>query len=163
MRGGETLATDLDAEVRHRDADRDLVRDHAVRSRDAEPVVGREQEEGAHRDRIAAARGDDRRREPEDALTETEPREDHVGGRPTAGHHDLEVEAGRERLGAAGQDHGDLLCMGAVQRVVQRGEHFRRKRVALSVVHRDGGDAVFGTVRDERTHGHSSIVECGAA
>jgi hypothetical protein len=158
MGGREALAADLDREVRHRDPDRDLVRHHAIRPGGADAVVRRQQQERPHRDRVPVARDDDRRRELEKTFAELETGDHHVGRVGTAGHHRLQVEAGRERLRAPGQDHGHAVRERAVEGGVQLREHRDRQRVSLAVVHRDGGDAVFVPVRDERAHGVPSFA-----
>ena len=153
----EPLATDLDPEVGHDDADRDLVGADAERPGRADAEVGRQHEEEPHGERMPRARDHDRLREGEHPHRELEPVAQHPAGvGPARGEH-LQVETGGEHAGSTTEDDHGAVGLGAVEGGVDLREHVGRQLVDLAVVHRDGRDAAVQLVAHEVPHGAGSL------
>ena len=83
--------------------DRHLVGGELVRTGGADPVVAGQQEEGAHRDRVAGARDHDRQREGQHPVGELEARPYHAPPLRPRRPADRQVEPGREDAWPAGR------------------------------------------------------------
>jgi hypothetical protein len=139
----ETVAEDLDRRPRHGEADCDLVRGDPRRSRRGQAVVAGEQQERAHRDRMAGGDHQNRPREREEAPGELEAA-DHHGARrlAVAALEDGEVEArGEDAVPSPQLDDRGRVPLGPIEGLVQRRLHRDRHDVDLAVVHTDARHA----------------------
>ncbi|SST12801.1 Uncharacterised protein [Acinetobacter baumannii] len=137
----------------HGHADGDFVQADLERPVDADPVVGREQQEGALGYRVPGAGDDHRIGMGEQAASQGRAGGDQVDGILRAGGHDLQVVATGEDARLAGDDDHGLVLQGLVESLVEGVDHRRGDGVHLAVVEGQGGDAVFELVADQLAHG----------
>src|SRR5262249_39669722 len=153
VRRRKPLTTHLATEVGHRQADRDLVRANLVGAGSADSVVPRQNQESAHRERVAGACDDHRGRKRQDFLRELEPHHEHFDGARAAAPERVEIEPGGEDARPSrDHDHG-AIGLRAVQRAADFGQHLPREGIHLPVVQRDGGDGILQSVADPVLNG----------